>query len=765
MTKKATVMIVEDNRIVAEDLKVKLGHLGYSVSAIATTGERAIEAAAAQVPDIVLMDIELGGRLNGIDTAQLLTAQYQTPVVYLTAYADKKTVARAKITEPFGYIVKPFEDQEVFSTIEIALYKHQVERELKESRKWLFTTLTSIGDAVIATDEKGCVKFMNPVAEALTGWAQAEAAGKPLEEIFVIINENTRQPVENPVVKVMSCGGIVGLANHTLLISRGGREIPIKDSGAPILGDKGHVAGVVLVFQDDSQSRQAQKAIEESEARYRTLVESSSDHIFMLSPEGSYLASNDRVDRFRMERGEQIVGKHLRGIYPAELAGLYAEKIQAVIQAKKPLEFAHDLPVQDGALHESVTLFPVYNGGALWAVGGIGRDVTALKQAEIEREKLERRLQHAQKIESVGLLAGGIAHDFNNILTTIIGNISLAKHKLDSVNEVMDLLNEVETASTRAQMLTKQLLTFATGGSPVKEAASIRDTLKESCRFVLRGSQSRCEFSISDDLWPAEVDTGQISQVIHNIVINANQAMPKGGTIRVSAENVTSRNDSNLPLNPGKYIKISVADQGVGIAEDHLPNIFDPYFTTKQEGSGLGLATSYSIIKKHDGRIAVESKLGAGATFHIYLPATDKPLPEKRNPDPVKGRGRILVMDDESSLRKMMGKMLSMLGYESESARNGDEAVRMFREARESGNPFDAVILDLTIPGGMGGKEAVRRMLQMDPGIKAIVSSGYSGDPVLADYSEYGFKGIAPKPFNAQSLGQVLEKVLQGSNS
>jgi CheY-like chemotaxis protein len=364
----------------------------------------------------------------------------------------------------------------------------------------------------------------------------------------------------------------------------------------------------------------------------------------------------------------------------------------------------------------------------------------------------------------VGLLAGGIAHDFNNILTTILGNVSMAKTQVKPEDEIFDLLNEAETASIRAQTLTKQLLIFAKGGAPLKETASVVDIVKESCGFVLRGSKSRCDFSIAEDLWPAEVDAGQISQVINNIVINANQAMPEGGIIQVAAENLIIDDKHGLPVNLGKYIRISITDQGVGIAKKHLLNIFDPYFTTKQEGSGLGLATTYSIIKKHGGHITVESTLGEGTIFHIYLPASDKVVPEKEEVKLIKGHGRILVMDDEASLRKMVGIMLGNLGYEAEFAKDGAEAIRMVKEAKETEKTYDAVILDLTIPGGMGGKEAINKLLEIDPDVKAIVSSGYSDDPVLSNFHEYGFKGMMPKPFESRSLGKVLHEVLTGEN-
>jgi nitrogen-specific signal transduction histidine kinase/CheY-like chemotaxis protein len=385
----------------------------------------------------------------------------------------------------------------------------------------------------------------------------------------------------------------------------------------------------------------------------------------------------------------------------------------------------------------------------------VARDIT-------DRKRMEEELLKTQKLESVGILAGGIAHDFNNILTAIIGNISLAKNQVTPEDEIFDLLNEVEMASTRAQKLTKQLLTFAKGGTPVKETASIKDIIKESTLFALRGSKSSYEFSIAEDIWPVEVDVGQFNQVINNIVINANQAMPLGGTIKVAVQNLIIEDRDGLPIKPGRYIGISITDQGIGISEEYLSKIFDPYFTTKQEGSGLGLAISYSIIKRHDGCIRVESKLDVGTTFHIYLPASEKAVTEKRKDKVIKGRGKILVMDDEASLRKIAGRMLDRLGYEPESAKDGDEAIQMVKEAKEAKKPYDAIILDLTVPGGMGGKETIQKLLEIDPEVKAIVSSGYSDDPVLANFQEYGFKGMLPKPFESLSLSKVLHEVLKG---
>jgi two-component system, cell cycle sensor histidine kinase and response regulator CckA len=375
---------------------------------------------------------------------------------------------------------------------------------------------------------------------------------------------------------------------------------------------------------------------------------------------------------------------------------------------------------------------------------------------------LEEQFLQVQRMEAVGTLAGGIAHDFNNILTAILGNIGLAVLDDKIGPRVRDRLSQAEAACLRAQALSQQLLTFAKGGAPVRKLFSVADLLTESTAFTCAGSSVWCETTFPENLWWIEADPGQISQLFQNIIINALQAMPTGGTIEVWAENLTLGPETDLPLSAGKYIKISARDQGMGIPAEHLPRIFDPYFTTKQKGSGLGLASAYAIIKKHHGHIAVESKPGVGTTFHIYLPAVERqvtPQPEEDNGLLV-GKGKILVMDDEEMVREVLGKMLASLGYDAEFARDGGEAIEMFVRAHALGQAFAAVILDLTIPGAMGGKEAMERLLEIDPQVKGIVSSGYSDDSIMADFQTYGFSGVIAKPYRIAELGRLLHAMV-----
>jgi PAS domain S-box-containing protein len=385
-------------------------------------------------------------------------------------------------------------------------------------------------------------------------------------------------------------------------------------------------------------------------------------------------------------------------------------------------------------------------------------------ELEAERNILMQESLRAAKLESIGTLAGGIAHDFNNLLTGIMGNIGLAKTYLKPADRTHEMLDEAEKAAVRAKDLTQQLLTFARGGRPVKKRVNIGKLIKESATFALRGSNVRLELDLPDNLWPVEVDEGQISQVIHNLVINADEAMPAGGMLDIKASNFTVKKGDITTLAPGKYVRIDVRDTGVGISEEHLQRIFEPYFTTKQKGSGLGLATVYSIARNHGGYVHAKSAFKEGTTFHIYLPATEKTT-RAAGKQSASGRsragGRILVMDDDEVIRKMLKQLLNMAGYKAELTVDGAEALKMYAQGREAGKPFNAVIMDLTIPGGMGGKEAIKKLLEIDPEARVIVSSGYATDPIMSEYKKYGFSAVITKPYSVKQLEETLREILK----
>ncbi|MDQ1331942.1 MAG: two-component system, cell cycle sensor histidine kinase and response regulator CckA, partial [Thermodesulfobacteriota bacterium] len=519
----------------------------------------------------------------------------------------------------------------------------------------------------------------------------------------------------------------------------------------------GEIGGIITYTEVTTERKNAELALRKSEQQFRLLFENMAEGVALheLIHDDAGNAKNYRILKvnraYEMQTG--ISSERACGSLAGELYGTdtppYLEEFTGVAHSGVPLLF--ETYFEPLGKHLIISVIPNERG----QFATVFMDIT-------ERKSMEEELLKADKLESVGLLAGGIAHDFNNILTSILGNISMAKIQVKSGRKVFDLLSAAETATMMAQGLTRQLLTFSKGGVPVKETASISNLIKESSVFVLRGSKSECEFSIAEDLWPVDADLGQISQVISNIVINANQSMPEGGLILITAENMTPENMNGIPVKPERYIRITVKDQGVGIPEKYFSKIFDPYFTTKQAGSGLGLATAYSIINKHNGHISVNSSPGAGTAFNIYLPASGKEIPEKEEAVLLTGRGRILMMDDDVLLKEMAEEMLDMLGYDSAFAKDGAEAVKMYKKAMKSKKPYDAVILDLTIPGGMGGKEAIKILLEMDPEVKAIVFSGYSEGEIMSNYLEYGFKSMMPKPFDSYALGKVLSEVLKG---
>ena len=407
--------------------------------------------------------------------------------------------------------------------------------------------------------------------------------------------------------------------------------------------------------------------------------------------------------------------------------------------------------------------FPVKEpSGEISRIIGLAQDVT-------ERKKWEEERVRGAKLESLGLLAGGLAHDFNNLLTAILGQLSLAKYEVDTAHPLFSRLAEAEQASLRAQDIAQQLLTFSKGGDPVKNVVSLESVLEENVRLVLAGSKVRPVFRDIQDLWPVNIDLGQICQVLHNLVINARQAMESGGECLIEAHNVSKEEGERLShihqlvSSQAQWIQITIQDQGIGISKENLVKIFDPYFTTKSTGSGLGLATSYSIIRNHGGVLWAESEIGVGSRFSFLLPALspEKIAAPSTEKEIIFGHGHILIMDDEVQIRKVLGDMVQTCGYHFQAVSDGEQALNVFRQAQNSGDPFSAVILDLTIPGGLGGKEVIKDMLSLDPCLRAIVVSGYSNDPVLANYQDYGFKGMVAKPFNLVNLSAVLSSVLQ----
>jgi PAS domain S-box-containing protein len=525
----------------------------------------------------------------------------------------------------------PYENRKILFVVmrDISAFK-KLEFLLREEREQLLVTLRSIGDAVITTDLESRIVLMNRIAERLTGWPQAEARDRKIDEVLTIFNARTGKQARNPLDQAIKQGTVLKISEETLLRSRLGQDFLIANSASPIRNEKSEIIGGVLVF----------------------------------------------------------------------------------------------------------------------------RDIT-------DHNRMQEEVLKLRKLESIGRLAGGIAHDFNNLLTGVIGNIEFAARQLDpQAKNAHENLEKAMKASLRASDLTQKLLTFAKGGDPIKKSTAINEVIKDSAEFSLLGSNVALKFEIDDNLWAAEVDAGQISQMIQNLVINAAHAMPEGGTITIRSQNIQSNSTQIAapPLKAGPYVKISVRDQGCGITEDVRDKIFDPFYTTKQEGSGLGLSVVHSIVSKHGGYIDVQSEPGNFTEFTIFLPALgkvpikmDESVPQETKPITT---GHILIMDDEKFIREILTEILNNFGYEVTAVNDGQQVLEKYQQ-----QDFSLVILDLTIPGGLGGKETIKLLREFDPQVKAIVSSGYSNDPVVAEYEKYGFCGYLNKPYVIKDITRLLEKV------
>ncbi|MEO5657820.1 MAG: ATP-binding protein [Nitrospiria bacterium] len=503
------------------------------------------------------------------------------------------------------------------------------------------------------------------------------------------------------------------------------------------------------------EKSRAEDEIRQNDERFRALVNASAQIVWTTNAQGETIADSPSWRAYTGQTYDEWKGWGWLDVFHPDDRERVASQWRQVVAGGTLMQTEFRVRHISGDWRwNTLRAIPVFNGdGTIREWVGMTTDITARKRAEEE-------FLRSSKLESIGVLAGGIAHDFNNLLTAIVGNLYLSKHSLDPAQKTYARISDAERACFRAQSLTQQLLTFARGGSPVITTCAIGGMLEDWVNFALRGSNVESRFFLRPDLWAVEADEGQLNQVINNLVINAQQAMAGGGTITITAENILVGSADGLPLPPGRYVRMAVADQGVGIPMEHLSKIFDPFFTTKAKGSGLGLTTSHTIIAKHKGHLSVESNPGRGTTCSVYLPASTGPVTDRPHRLPsLKGTGRVLFMDDDEAIRGFIKELLHDAGYEVECVRHGAEALERYRTAIERGLPFHSVILDLTIAGGMGGKETIEHLLKIDPGVKAIVSSGYSDDPVMAEHQKYGFRGRLTKPYEIAELYAALSEL------
>ncbi len=752
MASQARILIVEDEAIVALDLELQLKRLGYRVLGSAASAEEAIRMTAEHLPDLVLMDIRLQGELDGIAAAEIVRREHARPVIFLTAHADDATLQRARLSEPFGYLLKPFEERELLTAIEMGLYKHSAETRLRRDERRFATTLSSIGDAVIATDALGKITFMNPIAEQATGWQEDDAKGLALDKVFAIVEETGRKPLETPVQRVLRHMQPVELANNALLRGKEGREIAIEDSAAPILDDHGNCQGVVLVFRDVTQRRRLQQEMQESEARKAAIFQSAPDGILILDAQGILRECNPAAERLFGVKCENLLGRSLDGLLtPIDGAAFPWHDAKPPTTGVRQ-EFRGRQP--GGASFQVEIALGQYSWGGEPMTVAFLRDVTSARV-------VEDQLRQAQKMEGIGQLAGGIAHDFNNLLTIINGYSMVLQTSIPESHPWHAQVTQIVEAGNRAANLTRQLLSFSRK-SMVQPSALHLNVIIAGMQNILGrllGEKVRIITDLDPDLGTIRADAGQIEQILLNLAVNARDAMPHGGDLILATE---SRFCSNvLGLAPGRYQVLCVRDTGVGMDEAVKAHLFEPFFTTKEigKGTGMGLATVYGIVQQSRGHIAVESTPGAGTTFRLYFPTAEGAMAEAIPPplalDWTSKGETVLLVEDDPDVRHFIFRVLGMAGYRVLEAESGQEALQQVEQA---GGAVDLLVSDMIMPG-MNGQELSAQLRQRWPSLKVLFLTGYA-DVNLISEADDAHRALLLKPFEPEALLRKLREML-----
>ncbi|MEA1865783.1 MAG: PAS domain S-box protein [Euryarchaeota archaeon] len=691
--------------------------------------------------------------------------------------------------------------QEVASDIAFALHdmemeeaRKAIENALREGEEKYRTLIENIQDGVFLIQDGG-LKFVNEAFARIPGYTVEEILGMNFgelvapEDLDMVADRYTR----------MIAGEDVPMEYEFRGIRKGEDTRTTVHMTVGFTEYRGKPA-VIGTVKDVTERKQMEEALLESEEKYRVLFETAKDAIFLSDETGKFVDVNQAACESLGYSKEELL-KLTIGEIDAESTGYEAfQKVRNSIE--KESIFRVNQQRKDGTILPVEITGGVLNIGAKRIFLAIARDITERKRLdermhrvneELEERVVERTAElkraneqlnatieqgyHAQKMESLGILAGGIAHDFNNLLTVTLGNISIAKTIANPNEKLFRMLFDAEKASLRARDLAMQLLAFSKSGEPTKRIIRIAKLIEDSAIFAQRGSNVQCEFEIPDDLMSVDADETQIGQVASNIIINAIQAMPGGGTVKVRCENVkigagAGEAGDSIPLAGGDYVRILIKDEGAGIPEEQINRIFDPFFTTKEDGTGLGLATAHSIIEKHGGYLTVKSTVGSGSTFYVYLPAAKEGMLTEATPETSVGgshgagdagaiaSGRVLVLDDEEDIRELLGMILVRFGYVVEFSEDGAETIAMYRGAMGSDHAFDVVIVDLTIPGGVGGGDVIRELTQIDPDVRAIVSSGYANDPMMLDYRKYGFSGAIPKPYEVKDLIRTVRELI-----
>lgn len=752
------ILIVENEGLVGCDMATTLGKLGYVVVAICASGEEALERLDEFRPDLVLMDVHLAGQMDGIDTARELQSRSRVAIVYVTACADLDTVARARGTHPHGYLLKPFNHDELRLAVEVAAQRHFEENERQRREHSYFEAFQSLADGVIAADLSGGVVFMNPSAARATGWDAQEAVGRSLNEVFRIY-QSTGEPAE-----ILSAESATQAAERTVyLTTLAGERIPIQDRTAPLRDAQGQLTGLIILFRAAAVPApvEATPIPNRSTAPLVDVVESISDPLFALDARWRVTYANASALRLFDRNLANMLGLSLWDIMPSATRELHHEAFAHAMLHRETVN--RELYLDEKQIWLELRGYP-FGEGLLLLV----QDVTA------RREEAERR-NRIDRLESLGLLARGFAHDFNNLLTVLLGNISLAEMRLRNAITLPEL-HTAKQATLQAQNLVQQLLTFARGGAPIKTQIRLGDLIETFFTHHTRANRVEYRIEVQPGLPQIAIDGAQIRRLLSNLIRNAEQAQPDGGEITVRcfapdhAEMFPGEMVTDTNFQPSG-LAIEVEDKGEGITTEHLPHIFEPYFSTRKadNATGLGLTVCESIAKAHGGSLTVSSEQGKGTTVRFYLPLDSDgeeadafglskvfdAAPELNAANP-----RILVLEDDPLVRSLIVRNLTGNGFDVAESSEGSETVRMYQESVTQGRAFDLVILDLSIPNGMGGVRAMEKLRAIDPEVFAIVSSGYSDDPVMANPAAYGFAAVLPKPYEPADMLRLVRNIL-----
>jgi len=750
------ILIIDDERRAGKDVQQSLVRLGYVEPEIAENERDAMEIMRRADPDLVIMDIQMDASIDAMALAKKVRYDYGKPIIFLTAAADENTIRSIGEIDPEAYLLKPFDENELKSSVAIAMSRNRSREALMDREKQFFSTLSSMADALIATDIVGNITYMNPVAESLTGWEFGDAKHMVLQDVLSIKDSSGRKvPALSPGYRSKNKS-----KRTSYLTRKDGDRVLIEDNAAPLKDPQGSLVGLVVVFRkaqdEDSKDLGSDQVTEDP---IRNIVEGIADPLFAVDKNWEITFVNQRAVEVFDASDEGIIGNKFWRMFSEDVRkDNVHDASRAMARGERAsFEFYH----QDSSFWFELNAYP-FGGGLLLLM----RDITE----RVEENESALRLE---KLESLSLLARGFAHDFNNILTVILGNLSLANVKLPKGVEGDEEIENALSATLRAQNRVQQLLTFAKGGSPIRQRIDFVKVISEILEEHDRDDQIQYAVETPEGIWKVDADPGQFRRVVENLLRNAEQAMPGGGKVVISLMNVGADNfskgslPSSLELDESlDYVILQVIDDGHGIDDDLLEKVFEPYFTsrTQANATGIGLTVCESIVRSHNGGIALEPNLPSGTRVTVAFPASTEqastfekvPLTNKDKSSP-----SILILEDDSLIRQLLVANLEREGYEVTETEDGVDTVARYIEKHQSGNPYDLVIMDLSVPKGMGGARAIKEILNIDSEVKAIVSSGYSDDPAMANPQSFGFSGVLPKPYQPNELISLVRNLLE----